>query len=111
MLNDVKNAHNMYINRNDNEVDENNNIPGPSQSNLVEENISNEINYQEEKIKLNNESANKLIEEVQKIMAENLKLSKDLEKIKKKQAKEFEKLKKKHQKHQSNDNKKKPRNC
>ena len=109
MLNDVKNAHNMYINRNDNEVDENNNIPGPSH--LVEENISNEINYQEEKIKLNNESANKLIEEVQKIMAENLKLSKDLEKMKKKQAKEFEKLKKKHQKHQSNDNKKKPRNC
>ena len=77
----------------------------------MEENISNEINYQEEKIKLNNESANKLIEEVQKIMAENLKLSKDLEKMKKKQAKEFEKLKKKHQKHQSNDNKKKQRNC
>ena len=31
MISDVKNAHRMYVNRSDNEVDENNNIAGPSQ--------------------------------------------------------------------------------
>ena len=106
MINDVKNDNSLYLNRNK-DSDENNNVPGPSQSNLAEESLSNEINYQEEKIKFNNESANKLIDEVQKIMAENQKLSNDLEKMKKKQAKELEKLKRKQQKSQSKDNRKK----
>ena len=105
LINDVKNAARLYQTRNE-DVDENNNLPGPSQSELVDENINTEIKYQEEMIRLNNDSAKKLIEEAQKIMTENEKLNSELEKLKKKQTKEREKLKRKQQRMESHKTKK-----
>jgi hypothetical protein len=64
LMNDVRNSSRLFLNRNINS-DENNNEPGPSQVQPIEENISTEIKYQEEKIKLNNDSAKKLLEELQ----------------------------------------------
>ena len=109
MRNDVKNAASLYINRNEDDVDENNNVIGPSQSELVEETVCTEIRYQEEKIRLNNESAKKLIEEAQKIMTENEKLTSELGKLKKKENKEIENLKRKQQKCQTDHKSKKTR--
>ena len=109
LLNDVKNAASLYLNRNEDDVDENNNVIGPSQSELVEETVCTEIRYQEEKIRLNNESAKKLIEEAQKIMTENEKLTSELGKLKKKENKEIENLKRKQQKCQTDHKSKKTR--
>ena len=58
LMNNVKNFSHFYFNRNM-DKDVNNNEPGPSHLQLKEEDISNEIQYQEEKIKINNESAKK----------------------------------------------------
>ena len=77
----------LYSNRK-NDTDINNNEAGPSgvsREELVEENLNTEIKYQEDKIKLNNESAKKLIEEAQTFMQENTKLNHELEKLKKRQ--------------------------
>ena len=105
LMNNVKNSHCLYQNRNI-DSDINNNEPGPSQVQSVEENICKEIKYQEEKIKLNSDSAKRLIEEATMIMNENQKLTKDLEKIKKRQEKDIEKLRKRQQKSKSaSDNK------
>ena len=89
MIDSVKNSYILYSNRN-NDTDINNNEAGPSsvsQEDLVEENLNTEIKYQEDKIKLNNESAKKLIEEAQTFMQENTKLTHELEKLKKRQKK------------------------
>ena len=67
MIDNVKNFYILYSNQN-NDTDINNNEAGPSgvsREELVEENMNTEIKYQEDKIKWNNESAKKLIEEVQ----------------------------------------------
>ena len=87
LIDSVKNSYILYSNRN-NDTDINNNEAGPSsvsQEDLVEENLNTEIKYQEDKIKLNNESAKKLIEEAQTFMQENTKLNHELEKLKKRQ--------------------------
>ena len=87
LISNVKQAFKLYSNRS-NDVDMNNNSEaGPSHEELVEENLSTEIKYQEEKMKLNNESAQKLLAEAQKFMAENTKLNTELEKLKKRQKK------------------------
>ena len=90
LMNNVKNSHCLYQNRNIDSDITNNNEPGPSQVQSVEENICKEIKYQEEKIKLNSDSAKRLIEEATMIMNENQKLTKDLEKLKKRQEKDIE---------------------
>ena len=89
LIDSVKNSYILYSNRN-NDTDINNNEAGPSsvsQEDLVEENLNTEIKYQEDKIKSNNESAKKLIEEAQTFMQENTKLTHELEKLKKRQKK------------------------
>ena len=89
LIDSVKNSYILYSNRN-NDTDINHNEAGPSsvsQEDLVEENLNIEIDYQEDKIKLNNESAKKLIEEAQTFMQENTKLTHELEKLKKRQKK------------------------
>lgn len=79
LMNNAKNARNLYFARNK-EIDLNNNVPGPSQPNVIEETLSSEIKYQEDKIKLNNASAKKLMDEAHKIITENQKMENDLKK-------------------------------
>ena len=89
LIENVRNAYRRYSNSNK-DTDLNNNEAGPSgltQQELGEEILSKEIKYQEDKIKLNNETAKKLIEEAQTFMAENTKLNHELDKLKKRQKK------------------------
>ena len=89
LIENVRNAYRRYSNSNK-DTDLNNNEAGPSgltQQELGEEILNKEIKYQEDKIKLDNETAKKLIEEAQTFMAENTKLNHELDKLKKRQKK------------------------
>ena len=89
LIENVRNAYRRYSNSNK-DTDLNNNEAGPSgltQQELGEEILNKEIKCQEDKIKLNIETAKKLIEEAQTFMAENTKLNHELDKLKKRQKK------------------------
>ena len=64
-MNKFRNAYHLYTNRNEDQ--NNNNVPGPSVSNVAEENLSLEIKYQKDKIQLNNVSAKQMMDEAQKL--------------------------------------------
>ena len=89
LIENIRNAYRRYSNNNK-DTDLNNNEAGPSgltQQELGEEILNKEMKYQEDQMKLNNETTKKLIEEAQKFMAENTKLNHELDKLKKRQKK------------------------
>ena len=86
LIENVKNAYKLYSNRSNN-TDVNNNEPGPSHTELAEENLCTEIKYQEEKMELNNESAQKFLAEAKKFMAIITKLNVEIQKLMKRQQK------------------------
>ena len=99
LLTDVRRAHYRYENGNANPDLNNNNLEqeaGPSGENRVEDRLNEEIRYQEEKIKINNEAAQNMVESVQKIMKENRKLEKEIEKLKQQQSKNSKRSSEKH---------------
>merc|ERR1712228_431934 len=74
LMHNVRNSRRLYFDgkkNNDNNNDINNNEPGSSGIQLEEEKIFKELKYEEDMIRVNRESANRLLEEAQMLVSEN----------------------------------------
>merc|ERR1711915_342463 len=93
LMHDVRNSRRLYFDgkkNNDNNNDLNNNEPGPSGIQLEEEKICKELKYEEDMIRVNRESANRLLEETLMLMNENKKRSRNADDLRKKHEKVLE---------------------